>query len=308
MKGQIEMNRGMLNAVELLDGEIKKSLQKISPEASDRINEIRLRSGRHLTLTLNGKDYFLSPGSELIQKPQDAIICADSDIEYAFKTAFSYSLHSYSKELASGYITTKGGNRVGICGTAVSTNGTEQVDTVKYISSLNIRIARQIKGFAEGVYEKCLADRLCGVLIIGPPASGKTTFLRDLTRLLGSKTKVSLIDELNEISATYRNKPQNDIGTMTDVFVGYPKHKGIETAVRVMSPRAIVVDEIGTERDLYSLEYALHSGVFLITAVHGTDLEDARRKSCIMSLMKERAFDYAVELHSGYGIKVKKID
>lgn len=302
------MNLGMKNASELFQGELKCALEAIDPDTQDSINEIRLRNGRFLTVTSNGRDYFLSPQGDMLINPQSAVISESSDIEYAFKTAFSYSLHSYSKELSAGYVTTKGGNRVGICGTAVSSGNTGQVDTVKYISSLNIRIAHEVKGFAEGVYRSCLESGLCGVLIIGPPASGKTTLLRDLTRILGSKTRVSLIDELNEISATYRNIAQNDIGLLTDVFVGYPKHSGVTTAVRVMSPKAIVVDEIGTENDLISLEYALHSGVCLITAVHGVDFEDVSRKPCIMALLKERAFSYAVELHGGYSIKVRKID
>lgn len=302
------MNAGMLNALELFQGGVKIALQNVDISIANSINEIRLRNGRYLTVTSKGSDYFISSEGKLLASPYDAVITDDSDIEYAFKTAFSYSLHSYSKELSAGYITTKGGNRVGICGTAVSSVGTGCVDTVKYISSLNIRIAHEVKGFADGIYSKCLEDKLCGILIIGPPASGKTTLLRDLTRIIGSKTRVSLIDELNEISATYRNKAQNDVGCLTDVFVGYPKHSGVETAVRVMSPKAIVVDEIGTEKDLISLEYALHSGVSLITAVHGIDLEDVSRKSCIKGLLKEKAFDYAVELHNGYSLKVRRID
>lgn len=298
----------MINALELFQGELKTALHGLDADISDSINEIRLRNGRYLTITAFGKDYFLSTQGKLLTSPEGAVISCDGDIEYAFKTAFSYSLHSYSKELSAGYITTKGGNRVGICGTAVSSGGTGQVDTVKYISSLNIRIAHEVKGFADEIYRICLEKRLCGVLIIGPPASGKTTLLRDLTRILGSKTRVSLIDELNEISATYRNKAQSDVGCLTDVFVGYPKHSGVATAVRVMSPKAVVVDEIGTENDLVSLEYALHSGVCLITAVHGIDLEDVSGKSCIKALLKEKAFDYAVEINSGYSLKVRKID
>ena len=212
------------------------------------------------------------------------------------------------QELAQGYITTKGGNRVGICGTAVTgTNAGHEVDTIKYVSSINIRIAREKRGCAEKLYKTCLQSGASNILIIGPPSSGKTTLLRDVARLLGSHMKISLIDEQNEISFTFRNQAQNDVGSLTDVFVGYPKHTGISTAVRVMSPRAIIADEIGSDEDLEALRYAVHSGVKLITAIHGTSYKEALKKRIVRELADENVFDYAVELMPGYGYNIIKI-
>lgn len=288
-----------------MDTKINYALELLSPGPLsaiknygelELIDEIRLRVNRPISISVGEKDLLL-----------DTIVTA-SDIEHTFKTAFSYSMHSYSKELADGYITTRGGNRVGICGTAVIAAGRESVDTLKYISSINIRIAREVIGCADDIIKTCFLEGLCGVLVVGAPSSGKTTVLRDMALQLGSRYKISLIDEQGEISATHRNIAQNDIGALTDVFFGYPKHVGIATAVRVMSPRAVIVDEIGGEDDVRALELALHSGVKLITAVHGANLEDAKCKPAVKKLIEQSAFKWAVELSSQRQITVTKID
>lgn len=281
-------------AMSLLSGKILEAVKNY-PELSE-VDEIRLRTSRPLSLSVGKSDVILD------------CTASSEDIEFAFKTAFSYSLHSYSKELANGYITTRGGNRVGISGTAVVPGNSDKVETLKYISSVNIRIAREVRGCADEIMN-CYSDGLPGgILVVGPPSSGKTTVLRDICRSLGSVSKISLIDELNEISATYRNEAQNDVGLLTDVFSGYPKHVGIATAVRVMSPRAMVADEIGTQEDVKALEYALHSGVRLITAVHGESFDDASKKPAVRRLLEEKAFSLAAELSCDRKLKVIKID
>lgn len=288
-----------------MDTKINYALDLLSPDSLNavkkfgdlsEIDEIRLRVNRPISVSVAEKDLLLDTTA------------SPSDIEHTFKTAFSYSMHSYSKELAHGYITTQGGNRVGICGTAVTASGRDSVDTLKYISSINIRIAREIKGCADGIMKTCLLDGLCGVLVVGAPSSGKTTVLRDIARQLGNRHKISLIDEQGEISATHRNTAQNDVGVLTDIFFGYSKHTGISTAVRVMSPRAIIVDEIGSEEDATALEFAMYSGVKLITAVHGANLDDAKQKSAIKRLLEQSAFQWAVELSPKREITVKRID
>ncbi|MCC8196011.1 MAG: Flp pilus assembly complex ATPase component TadA [Ruminococcus sp.] len=300
---------GFKSAIELLQPKLRQTFERLSPTDIDRINEIRLRLGRHVSVSTVKGNLYITESSELAEDSAFAVITEPSDIEYTFKNAFSYSLHSYSKELSMGYITVGSGNRVGICGTAV-TNASDlrSVETIKYVSSINIRIAREKRGFAEKLINMCMNSKPSGVLIIGAPASGKTTLLRDTTRLLGSRFKISLIDEQNEISATHRDTAQNDIGELTDVFVGYPKHIGISTAVRVMSPDVIVVDEIGSEEELQALEFALHSGVTLITAVHSESLEEAKKKRIVKALISENAFQYAAVLGRNYEYEIIKID
>ncbi len=298
----IAMKTGIYNALELLPKALSDAVY--STKYIDSIDEIRLRINKPASLSVSGKNEILRSGTS-------ELIVAESDIEYTFKNAFSYSLHSFSKELAGGYITTKGGNRVGICGTAVvPPSDRSSVDNIKYISSINIRIAREVIGCAKKLYPFC--ESPCGILIIGPPASGKTTLLRDLTRVLGSICRVSLIDEQNEISATYRNEAFCDIGKFTDVFVGYPKYIGITTAVKVMSPNVIVVDEIGTYEDYKAIDYALHSGAKLVTAIHSDSYENALKKPKLKPLIDSGVFCVCAVLEpynsASHDYKVIKLD
>ncbi len=300
---------GFQSSLELLQPKLRQSFERIKPEDIESINEIRLRLGRHISVSTNTGNHFITENGELSDDYTFSLITEPSDIEYTFKNAFSYSLHSYSKELSMGYITVGSGNRIGICGTAVTNaNDFRNVETIKYVSSVNIRIAREKRGFAKKLVNKCMNTKPTGILIAGAPATGKTTLLRDTTRLLGARFRVSLIDEQNEISATHRDRAQNDIGELTDVFVGYPKHMGISTSVRVMSPDVIIVDEIGTDDELDALEFALHSGVTLVTAVHSDSLEEAKKKRIVKALLAENAFQFVAVLGENYEYEIIKID
>ena len=86
---------------------------------------------------------------------------------------------------------------------------------------------------------------------------------------------------------------------MSDVFNSYNKYDGIMTAVKVMSPMILVCDEIGSKEDMKALEYAVNSGVRLIATTHAADYDEAKRKSGISKLIKDKVFDYACVLGTG---------
>ena len=95
-----------------------------------------------------------------------------------------------------------GGHRVGVCGTAVYEEN--RVSGIRDISSLNIRIAREVYGAADELLRE-LDKEISGLLIAGPPSSGKTTILRDLARQLSIKgKKVVVIDERGELGGAFR--------------------------------------------------------------------------------------------------------
>lgn len=253
--------------------ELKIPLELVSMD----ISEIRMRINRPLSLICQNKAFYLAANGEMLSSVgSDCIYISAEMINKTFEAICRYSIHSYQKDICEGFITLDGGHRVGICGTAVIKDGV--IINVKNISSLNFRAAHQVKGCAEEIYNTAYCSGLKNIIIAGGPASGKTTVLRDLCRMIGQRYKVSLIDERGEIAACSAGIPQNDIGVGTDVLNGYPKEKGIETAVRVMSPDIIICDEAGSKEDIAAFDYAAVSGVNLAVSVHASKIEDVREK------------------------------
>ncbi len=155
--------------------------------------------------------------------------------------AARYSVYARQHELQNGFVTLRGGHRMGVCGTAVMQGGS--VLNVRHISSLNLRIAREHRGCGKKLFAQ-LRGKSGGVLLCGAPCSGKTTLLRDLARLFSAEDgrQTALIDERGEIAAVCDGVPQNDVG-FCDVFDGYPKAQAMEQALRSLSPQVMICDE-----------------------------------------------------------------
>lgn len=251
-----------VRSVPLRAAERKLNLAEIPEEVA----EIRLRSGRRAAAVLaDGRIY---PCSEQL---------STEDISECFEELCRCSVHSFVNDIAQGFITLDGGCRVGICGTAVCAENSGKIQTMRDISSLNIRLAREVKGCAKELYSRAFSDGVCSLLLGGKPLSGKTTVLRDMARILGEKYRVVIIDSRNELSATVGGRPSLDIGENTDVLVGCGKSEGIMLALRSLSPQVIICDEIGG--DYEAIEKCLFCGVKIIAAAHaGSRHELCRRK------------------------------
>lgn len=301
------MNTKFQNALGLFPPRLAYALTEAKKQCCHDIYEIRMRLGRNFTVTdAVGEKELGETGIYFTRERKIRI--SSSDIETVISRAFRNSVFSYKRELASGYMTCDGGCRVGFCGTAaVNHSEGDRIESVKNISSVNVRISAEITGCADELFSRVYSDGLKGLLIAGAPSSGKTTILRDLTRQLGNIYKVSLIDERGEIAASSDGIPQNDVGSFTDVFDAYGKYQGIMTAVRVMSPKIIVCDEIGSHEDLKALDYAINSGVKLLASCHAESLEDLKNKREIYTLLKSGAFDRCAFL-KGCGKIVKISD
>ena len=173
------------------------------------------------------------------------------------------------------------GHRVGISGRAVLENG--RLKTVKHISSLNFRIAKEILGAADEILPHVALPRegkLYSTLIVSPPGCGKTTLLRDLTRQVANLGfQVAVIDERSEIGSCYEGVPQLDVGMQTDVLDGYPKTIGISHAVRALGPEVVVTDEIGHPEDAFALAELARCGVKVFASCHGSSFSQIKNKS-----------------------------
>lgn len=255
-----------------------------------RAEEIRLRVGKNIKIKY-------SNGEKNI-----GYTVTSDNIENIFGRLTQYSPYAYKEEINCGYITIEGGYRVGIAGTVVDEGG--QVQTIKNISSLNIRIAREIKGCSKDIISYINGN----TIIVSPPACGKTTLLRDIVRVWSNNGKnICVIDERNEISGTYMGKSQLDLGERTDIIVNVSKEKGFEMALRSLSPDVIAVDEIGGQEDINSIKRALNSGVSILCTLHSYNDDDLIVKEGIAPLVKNKVFDTYIFMTKSCKNRINKI-
>ena len=213
-----------------------------------------------------------------------------------------YSMYAFEDEIRQGFITIQGGHRVGIAGKTVLEG--DRIKSVKYISYINLRLSHQIKGCASPILPYIIKNgRICHTLIISPPRCGKTTLLRDLIRQVSSGSSympgvsVGVVDERSEIGGSYQGIPQNDLGIRTDVLDCCPKAEGMMMLIRSMSPEVVAVDELGDYEDIHAIESVIHCGCKLFATVHGSSVEDIKRKPLLQRLVQERVFERYIVLH-----------
>lgn len=261
------------------------------------VQEIRLRSSRPLVISSGGGSFFVRPDGSLTKSECGYIFkLTAGDIERVFRAVCENSIYAHIEEIKQGFITIRGGHRVGFVGRALCDNGT--ISNLKEINSINIRIAHEVKGASDKVIDRIISR--CGIestLVISPPLIGKTTMLRDITRQISNiGVKVGVTDDRGEIAAMYKGEPQNDVGINTDVIENAPKSEAIVMLLRSMAPQVIVSDEIATERDSNAILLASGCGVSIIASAHGRSLESIRERRVIKPLFDAGVFTRAVVL------------
>lgn len=210
---------------------------------------------------------------------------SDSDIAELFHKFCDYSVYRHINEIKEGYITVFGKYRCGLSGTAVKRRG--EIISLKNINSMNIRIPRAIPGISKEL-ASCKAELLDGILLVGPPSSGKTTILRDvIQRLQGERCVV--VDERQELN-------WGNTCSDADFMHGFTKEEAISRAIRSLSPRIIVCDELA-EKDIDIIKKAVSAGVSFIATVHG-DPFSWQRRPLVSELVLSGAFGRVAVLDS----------
>lgn len=273
----------------------------------DEIQEIRIKIGKPVILNLS-----------MGEKVLDYKVTAE-DLRYMMAKISNYSLYAFEEEIKQGYITLKGGHRVGLAGECVISRG--EVRTIKNISSLNIRICREIIGSSNKIMRLITENnRVYNTLVVSPPKCGKTTILRDIAKNISngmyqvnlSGKKVTIVDERSEIAACYNGIPQMNVGIRTDILDNCLKKSGMIMAIRSLSPEVLICDEIGTEGDLEALNMAFNSGVNIIVTVHGYDIDDIYSRRVFKDLIDNCILERIILLSSRKGAgtieKVYKVD
>ncbi|ATD55199.1 stage III sporulation protein AA [Clostridium chauvoei] len=266
-------------------------------DLKDSIQEIRLKIGKPIII-------YTFKGEEVL-----SYVTTAEDIKQTLVKISNYSLYAYEEEIKQGYITIRGGHRIGIAGECVIVSGT--IRTIKNISSLNFRICREVKGCSNEVMRYITEnDRVYNTLIVSPPKCGKTTILRDVAKNISSGMnirnlkgkKVCIIDERSEIAASFNGVPQMDVGIRTDVLDNCLKKEGMIMAIRSLSPEVLICDEIGTNGDIEALQMAFNSGVNVVVTLHGYSIEDIYKRKVFKEILYSSILDRIVILSNRNGV------
>ena len=241
-------------------------------EGHDGLQEIRIRAEGRCSILYLGEKIALY--SSLTKNETEALVNALCD----------GALYAHRDTLASGYVTMRGGVRVGITGYARYEGG--RLVGVSEMRSLVFRIPGGECAIAEEL-SSAFSEVRRGMLIYSPPGVGKTTALRSLAESLGSGSsplRVCVVDERCEFSE------EDYTSCEVDILKGYSRRAGIEIATRTMSAEVIIIDEIGAD-DAEPIKEVLRCGIPIVATAHAGDFDEVKCKPALAGLISSGAFD-----------------
>lgn len=259
-----------------------RAAQLAALDGQGEVEELRLRAGYPPSVRLAGEERALELSPVTAQELRETL-----------SRAARYSVHSYAESLRHGFVTLAGGHRLGVCGTAAEENG--RVIGVRGLSSVNLRIARQITGVAAQIAPWIGNGPPQSVLLLSPPGLGKTTLLREWVRLVSDKGySVAVADERSEIAALSDGVPQFAVGRCTDVLENCSKKQAALMLLKTMSPALLAFDEITAPEDVEAVSLCAHCGTAVIASAHAANVDDLRRRPVYRALLALGVFGRAV--------------
>ena len=269
---------------------------KEAAQLEAQLLEIRLRKKQPVILSLDHMELYLTETGHLTERIQEAQILPGQEMEQILKHICRYSFYAYEEEISRGFISTDAGFRVGVAGEVIL-DAEGNVKNIRYISSINIRIAHEKKDAARSLLPWIYRDqRLYNTLLVSAPGCGKTTLLRDMIRLVSEGNAyapgqtVGVVDERSEIAGCVQGVAQYDLGQRTDVLDGCPKAEGMYMLLRSMAPSVVAVDELGGEADVKALLQVLQCGCSVIATIHGESWETLQKRPGLKLLFSEKMF------------------
>lgn len=298
------------NIIQIFPLTIRKHLEQLPSHAVQELEEIRVRLNRPIVFYIGKSDFTLTSDGRLARDFSSGIHINKAEMEKILHIISQSSIYAWEEEFKRGYITLKGGHRIGLAGKVILDKGL--VKSMKDISGLNFRIAHELIGVADKVMPY-IVDKSLGfghTLLVSPPQCGKTTLLRDIIRQLSdgvpnlnfSGVNIGLVDERSELAGSYEGIPQYNIGFRTDILDSCPKAQGMIMLIRSMSPQVIATDEIGTLEDIEAMEEVLNAGINLLTTVHGKDIADLLNRPNLRKVIDQKLFKRIIILGRSLGV------
>lgn len=289
-------------AAALLPHELRQLTMALPRAERIVAEELRLRVGQPVLVTLPEGEAAL---------PRSPVL-SEGHLRAVLEFATQASAHTALERVRRGFVTVRGGHRLGLCGTAAVQDG--KIHNLRRLSSINLRIAREIKGIGEQPLRWLRREGgLPSVLILAPPGAGKTTLLRDIIRGLsdgaaGPPLRVGVADERGELGALLDGAPQMELGAHTDVMDGCGKAEGLLMLLRGMNPQVLAMDEITAPEDIDALELAAGCGVALLATAHGKTVRDLERRPLYRKLLEGRIFQAALLIEREGGRRAFRLE
>ncbi len=262
--------------------------QTLPPLRRAEIHEIRLRAGQAVSVGCGGREWYLTPHGELTTHREAAVVCDVAWVNDIVERACQQSLYAHQEELRQGFLPAPQGCRIGIAGTAVTEHG--HIVGYRHITALCLRVAREHRGCAADLAKRLCQQGVNSALVCGEPSSGKTSLLRDLLwELTERRLSVTVVDERGELTG-------DTVPSGCDVLRGAPKAEGLLQAIRCLSPRVVVFDELGSAAEWEAVGEALTCGVPVITSIHCRQTRELLHRKVVRTALQNGAFSYIVQL------------